>query len=200
MVVDDTQVPRALLSQDLCIQSPFLLTSSERHMTSHELVSEDLVYRCSEIVNETSCFYMVQNISGLNIHKGQKQESDETLVICKLAHHLQHFTHNYFLQFYIKAKKIREINGKILLIHFSHLNKKKQKHKNFLKEKNNTYGHQSVCVATEGPCVTDVQNWTVIKHHFNNQSLSTLLEEINGETSFLLFFSLQEKVQIFKSV
>ena len=71
MVVDDTQVPRALLSQGLYIQLPFLLTSSERHMTSHELVSEDLVYRCSEIVNET-CFFMVQNISGLNIHKRQK--------------------------------------------------------------------------------------------------------------------------------
>ena len=72
MVVDDTQVPRALLSQGLYIQLPFLLKSSERHMTSHELVSEDLVYRCSEIINETSCFFMVQNISGLNIHKGQK--------------------------------------------------------------------------------------------------------------------------------
>ena len=58
------------------------------------------------------------------------------------------------------------MNGKILLIHLSHLNKKKT-HKNFLREKN-TYGHQSVCVATEGPRVTDVQNWTVIKHHFNN--------------------------------
>ena len=40
--------------------------------------------------------------------------------------------------------------------------------KAFLKENKNTYGHQSVCVATEGPRVTDVQNWTVIKHHFNN--------------------------------
>ena len=58
------------------------------------------------------------------------------------------------------------MNGKILLIHLSHL-KKKNTHKNLLKEKN-TYGHQSVCVATEGPRVTDVQNWTVIKHHFNN--------------------------------
>ena len=60
------------------------------------------------------------------------------------------------------------MNGKILLIHLSHLNKKKNTHTRiFLKEKN-TYGHQSVCVATEGPRVTDVQNWTVIKHHFNN--------------------------------
>ena len=135
MVEDDTQVPRVLLSQGLYIQSPFVQKSSERHMTSYELVSEDLVYGCSEIVNETSCFYMIQNISGLNIHKGQKQESDETLVICKLAHHLQHFTHNYFLQFYIKAKKIREINGKILLIHLSHLNKKKTKTQEFFERK-----------------------------------------------------------------
>ena len=62
------------------------------------------------------------------------------------------------------------MNGKILLIHLSHLNKKKKNthtHKNFLNKKN-TYGHQSVCVATEGPCVTDEQNWTVIKHHLNN--------------------------------
>ena len=72
MVVDDTQVPRVLLSQGLYIQSPFILKPSERHMTSHQLVSEDLVYGCSEIVNETSCFSMVQNISGLKIHKGQK--------------------------------------------------------------------------------------------------------------------------------
>ena len=57
------------------------------------------------------------------------------------------------------------MNGKILLIHLSHLNKKKQKF--FLKEKN-TYGHQSVCVATEGSRVTDVQNWTVIKHNINS--------------------------------
>ena len=71
MVVDDTQVPKVLLSQGLYIQSPFLLKSSERHMTSHELVSEDLVYGCSDIVNETSWFSMVQSISGLNIHKGQ---------------------------------------------------------------------------------------------------------------------------------
>ena len=40
-------------------------------MTSHELVSEGLVYGCSETVNET-CFYTVQNIPGLSIHKGQK--------------------------------------------------------------------------------------------------------------------------------
>ena len=58
------------------------------------------------------------------------------------------------------------MNGKILLNPLSHL--KKKKNKNFLKEKKNTYGHQSVCVATEGPRVTDVQNWTVIKYHFNN--------------------------------
>ena len=32
------------------------------------------------------------------------------------------FTHDYFLQFYIKAKKIREMNGNVLLIHLSHLN------------------------------------------------------------------------------
>ena len=56
------------------------------------------------------------------------------------------------------------MNGKILLIHLSHLNKKQQ---NFFKEKN-TYGHQSVCVATEGPHVTEEQNWMVIKPHFNN--------------------------------
>ena len=67
MVVDDTQVPRALLSQGLYIQSPFLLTSSESHMTSHELVSKDLVYECSGIVNETY-FSMVQSI----FYKGQK--------------------------------------------------------------------------------------------------------------------------------
>ena len=78
MVVDDTQVPRMLLSQGLCIQSPFLLKSSETCMTSHELVSEDLVYGCSEIVNETFCFYTVQNNNhkdldlDLSIHKGQK--------------------------------------------------------------------------------------------------------------------------------
>ena len=95
------------------------------------------------------------------------------------------FTYNYFLQFYIKAKRIREMKGQILLIHLLHLNKKQEV---FLRK--NTYGHQSVCVATEGPRVTDEQNWTVIKPHFNNQSLSTLLEERNGETSFLLFFSL----------
>ena len=65
MVEDDTQVPRVLLSQGLYIQLLFLLTSSERHMTSHELVSEDPVYGCSEIVNETSCFSMDQSISGL---------------------------------------------------------------------------------------------------------------------------------------
>ena len=46
MVVDETQVPRVLLSQGLYIQSPFLLKSSETHMTSHELVSEGLVYGC----------------------------------------------------------------------------------------------------------------------------------------------------------
>ena len=34
------------------------------------------------------------------------------------------FTHDYFLQFYIKAKRIIEMNGKILLIHLSHLNNK----------------------------------------------------------------------------
>ena len=38
------------------------------------------------------------------------------LIICKT------FTHDYFLQFYIKAKKIREMNSKILLIHLSHQN------------------------------------------------------------------------------
>ena len=78
------------------------------------------------------------------------------------------------------------MNGKILLIHLLHLNKKTRSF--FLRK--NTYGHQSVCVATEGSHVTDEQNWTVIKPHFNNQSLSTLLEERNGKTSFLLFFSL----------
>ena len=85
-VVDDTQVPRVLRSQGLYIQSPFLLKSSERHMTSHELVSESIVYGCSETVNETFCFfylyiwfYMVQNIPGLSIHKGQKREFDEAL-------------------------------------------------------------------------------------------------------------------------
>ena len=78
MVVDDTQVPRMLLSQGLCIQSPFLLKSSETRMTSHELVSESLVYRCSDIVNETFCFYTVQNNIhkdldlDLSIHEGQK--------------------------------------------------------------------------------------------------------------------------------
>ena len=34
------------------------------------------------------------------------------------------FIHNYFLQFYIKAKTIIEMNGKVLLVHLSHLNKK----------------------------------------------------------------------------
>ena len=58
MVVDDTQVPRVLLSQGLHIQSPFLLKSSETHMTSHELVSEGLVYGCSQIINEIFCFYI----------------------------------------------------------------------------------------------------------------------------------------------
>ena len=79
MVVDDTHIPRVLLSQGLYIQSPFLLKSSETHMTSHELVSEGLVYGYSETGNEIFCFYMayvcfymVQNIPGLSIHKGQK--------------------------------------------------------------------------------------------------------------------------------
>ena len=75
MVVDETQVPRVLLSQGLYIQSPFLLKSSETHMTSHELVSEGLVYGCLsflfiylfftlqyciglETVNETFCFFI----------------------------------------------------------------------------------------------------------------------------------------------
>ena len=43
------------------------------------------------------------------------------------------------------------MSGEILLIHLSNLNKKQE---NFFKEKN-TYGHQSVSVATEGPHVTD---------------------------------------------
>ena len=51
-------------------------------------------------------------------------------------------------------------------------------------------GTNQLCAATEGPSAIDEQNWMVIKPHFNNQSLSTLLEERNGETSFLLFFSL----------
>ena len=72
MEVDDTQVPRVLLSQGLCIQSPFLLKSSETHMTSHELVSEGLVDVCTETANGIFCFYTVQNIPGLSIHKGQK--------------------------------------------------------------------------------------------------------------------------------
>jgi hypothetical protein len=55
------------------------------------------------------------------------------------------------------------VNGKILLIHISHLKKTQE---NFFKEKN-TYGHPSVCVATEGSHVTDEQNWMVIKTHFN---------------------------------
>ena len=55
------------------------------------------------------------------------------------------------------------MNGKILLIHLLHLNKKQEV---FLRK--NTYGHQSVCVATEGSHVTDEQNWTVIKTHFKN--------------------------------
>ena len=75
MVVDDTQVPRVLLSQGLYIQSPFLLKSSETHMTSHELVSEGLVYGCLSFlllffftlryciglvtVNETFCFFFI---------------------------------------------------------------------------------------------------------------------------------------------
>ena len=54
MTVENTRVPRMFLSQGLCIQSLFLLKSSETHMTSHELVSEGLVYGCSEIVNETA--------------------------------------------------------------------------------------------------------------------------------------------------
>lgn len=61
------------------------------------------------------------------------------------------FTYDYSLQLYIKTKSIREMSGEILLIHLSNLNKKQE---NFFKEKN-TYGHQSVCVATEGPHVTD---------------------------------------------
>ena len=56
------------------------------------------------------------------------------------------------------------MNGKILLIYFSHLNEKQE---HIFKEKN-IYGHQSVCVATEGSHVTDEQNWTAIKTHFNN--------------------------------
>ena len=62
-------------------------------MTSHKLVSEGLVYGCSEIINETFCFYMVQNIPGLSIHKGQKQESDEALddlKTCSLSSTLLH--------------------------------------------------------------------------------------------------------------
>ena len=58
MVVHDTHIPRVLLSQGLCIQSPFLLKSSETHMIPHELVSESLFYGCLEtefcdIVQET---------------------------------------------------------------------------------------------------------------------------------------------------
>ena len=58
MAVDDTQVPRVLHSQGLYIQSPFLLKSSETHMTSHQLVSEGLVYGYSETINEMLCFYI----------------------------------------------------------------------------------------------------------------------------------------------
>ena len=55
-------------------------------MTSHEFVSEGLVYGYSETGNEIFCFYMayvcfymVQNIPGLSVHKGQKQEFHEAL-------------------------------------------------------------------------------------------------------------------------
>lgn len=56
------------------------------------------------------------------------------------------------------------MNGKILLIHHSHLEKEQG---NVFKEKN-TYGHQSVCMATEGSHVTDEQNWLVIKTNLYN--------------------------------
>ena len=59
MLVDESQVPRVLLSQALYIQSPFLLTSSERYMTSRGLGTEGLVYECSETVNETFCFFIL---------------------------------------------------------------------------------------------------------------------------------------------
>ena len=44
MVVDDTHIPRMLLSQGLYIQSLFLLKSSETHVTAHELVSDSIAY------------------------------------------------------------------------------------------------------------------------------------------------------------
>ena len=89
MVVDDAHIPRVLLSQGLYIQSLFLLKSSETHMTSHELVSEGLIYACLEIVSETFCFYIFTfafiwyRISGLSTCKGQKQSHSRAYTLRK---------------------------------------------------------------------------------------------------------------------
>ena len=133
MVVDDTRVPRELLSQGLYIQSLFLLKSSERHMTSQELVSEGLVYGCSETVNETFCLYIFTSAflwfrrsqvlaSTKDRSRSLMRPSFDDLQTCSTI--CNTFTYSYLLQHYTKTKRIRELNAKILLIHFTHLNKK----------------------------------------------------------------------------
>lgn len=134
MAVDDTSIPRVLLSQGLYIQSLFLLKSSERHMTSRGLGKESLLYGGSEIINEIFCFFylpicfsLVKFIPGLIIPKGQKEASDEAfddLQTCSSS--CNTVTYGHFLQHCIKTKRTRELNAKTLLIHFSYLNNKKR--------------------------------------------------------------------------
>ena len=106
MAVDDTQVPRMLLSQGLCIQPLFPLKSSETCMTSHKLVSESLVYGYLEIVNETFCFYMVQNNLDLSIHKGQKSLM-RPWMICKFII-FNTFAYSHFLQIILTLKELEK--------------------------------------------------------------------------------------------
>ena len=127
-VADDTRIPRVLLSQAPYIQPPFLLTPSERHMTSRGLGMESLVYAWSETVNEMFCFFiLISAFMWLRISQVLSSSKDRsgnlrrTLIIC---HFLVTLTYGYFLQHGIKTKRIRKMNGKILLIHFSYLNKK----------------------------------------------------------------------------
>lgn len=77
--------------------------------------------RCFAFFILISAFTWLRISQVLSSSKDRSGNLRRTLIIC---YFLVTLAYGYFLQHGIKTKRIRKMNGKILLIHFSYLNKK----------------------------------------------------------------------------
>ena len=151
---DDTCIPRALPSQGLYIQSLFLLKSSERHMTSHGLGTEGLVYGGSESVNEMFCFFIFMSAflwlslsQVLSSPKDRRRHLMRPLMICKLVH--RPVTLSLMATSFNIVLKPKELENWMLRLYWSTFHTWIKKQESCVKGRD-TDGPWSVMCGTEG--------------------------------------------------